>query len=927
MRDSRAECRNNLRPTYDPRQADVWSLGLVFLNLLYHRNPWADPSLTDPDFAEYVDDPIGFLQNRFEGMSDEVATFLSERVFCDVLEFVDGKQRRRVSAGEFGNWASRLVVMMAPSPFSPGFNGFSGMGMGGKFPSYRASGGAGGGGGVFSSRLDRAESSGFDFSPVVTMPLSIPGAQSSPTPGAAGLSTTASLLSQHFAPSTLKASTTYFEEPDLPTVHEIPDSLASTSAGAGGDEPARPVYVTSPSALSEDGDSLPSPTFPSPPPPPPPHSMFGTRGKSTTSPESLYSPLPSAHASPDRERDRERPFVRMPWSSPPLGAATLPSPPFGAFTNSSSPPSTAAHSNGFATPPGLSLPPPVPHSTTSSLSVPPSPAAALSPSPQISGISLLAARRPSLLDPQQPPSTPSAVPTPETSTAAPNGDEAEEGKEEQDGAEQTEEQKAAAAKSKRRKRGARKEKRAAREQERAAKAATEGGEGDGAVSPPRNGTRTSKSKSGITLSTLAEGDHPDKPRRDNVLDDLAAASQELARELSAARTGKSSSRPSASSSRTHGTQSSSAVPLSSSSSATTTTGAKSPSATTGGGGGGMFNRLRHLVNEGNSDLEAFKRRVDERNSAIGAASAPAKMVAVPKGKYDTPFSSRGSVGTGGTASWGEEMGRGREVGVNSAGGGVGSAAGEGKDGKDHWSSAHSRRERLAGRRVGGGGGGKESDFAPSSSSTRGGGAGLSAFEGRSGTATPLSSFGSVGETDWRSGSHSRTRGTEGLAPPLSVVPSAAATASTSPPRPSTASTVKSPKKSSTGRPKLKDASTDTSDLHVPSLSSLSLSSSTPHHPPPSSASAPLASVKSSPRPLPAKGAVSASSHSLPAASPVLAAATTSSTATASPQAKGNKLAKMLTSISVFNRQQGGGGAGGGGSGSDGSKGGSPSRPA
>ena len=107
-----AECRNNLQPTYDPRQADVWSLGLVLLNLLYHRNPWADPSLSDPDFSAYVADPIGFLQDRFEGIGMQVARFLTDRVFCDILEMEGGKMRRRVTAGEFGEWSTKLVAMM-----------------------------------------------------------------------------------------------------------------------------------------------------------------------------------------------------------------------------------------------------------------------------------------------------------------------------------------------------------------------------------------------------------------------------------------------------------------------------------------------------------------------------------------------------------------------------------------------------------------------------------------------------------------------------------------------------------------------------------------------------------------------------------------------------------------------------------------------
>ena len=258
-----AECRNNLKPTYDPRQADVWSLGLVLLNLLYHRNPWADPSLDDPDFAEYVEDPVGFMQNRFEGMSDEVANFLADRVFCDVLEVVDGQPKRRVSAGEFGRWASRLVMMMGEGQLGA---------------QHRP---------PLNHQADSAYSA-FEFSPVATMPLSI-GGTTSPVPQ------TASLLSQ-FAPSTVKQSSIFDDLPsdlrhDLPTVPEVPDSTASsfspstfTSSTA---TQGRPPYITSPTALSEDGDSLPSPTFPSPALP----------NATVSSPSQIARPLP--WASPD----------------------------------------------------------------------------------------------------------------------------------------------------------------------------------------------------------------------------------------------------------------------------------------------------------------------------------------------------------------------------------------------------------------------------------------------------------------------------------------------------------------------------------------------------------------------------------------------------------------------------------------------------
>ncbi|GAA99720.1 uncharacterized protein L969DRAFT_96144 [Mixia osmundae IAM 14324] len=97
------ECRNNLHPTYKPKGADVWSLGIVLLNLLYHRCPWQDPTTTDPDFAEYRQDPVTFFENRFEGIGKDVALYLADRVFCN---------DDRVSAGAFGHWATGLVRFM-----------------------------------------------------------------------------------------------------------------------------------------------------------------------------------------------------------------------------------------------------------------------------------------------------------------------------------------------------------------------------------------------------------------------------------------------------------------------------------------------------------------------------------------------------------------------------------------------------------------------------------------------------------------------------------------------------------------------------------------------------------------------------------------------------------------------------------------------
>lgn len=125
-------------PSYEPKGADVWSLGIVLLNLLFHRCPWADPTLDDPDFYAFRRDPIQFLETRFEGIGSEVATFLANRVFCDV-EDIDSSpesmrddaplpssvatatpltmrrsmpKNTRVTAGEFAKWATKLVRYM-----------------------------------------------------------------------------------------------------------------------------------------------------------------------------------------------------------------------------------------------------------------------------------------------------------------------------------------------------------------------------------------------------------------------------------------------------------------------------------------------------------------------------------------------------------------------------------------------------------------------------------------------------------------------------------------------------------------------------------------------------------------------------------------------------------------------------------------------
>ncbi|KAG8973601.1 hypothetical protein FRB90_009893, partial [Tulasnella sp. 427] len=158
------ECRNNVAPTYATQPADVWSLGIVLINMLYHHNPWSDtaslattaadhhrysslPSGAYPSsgglrqqyacesFQEFLGSPVQFFLRRFPGMTMPVADFLANRVFCilprpNILDAVSGMPKyknigQRCTARELGEWIKSLPVLMGQ-----GLSLGMGMGMG-----------------------------------------------------------------------------------------------------------------------------------------------------------------------------------------------------------------------------------------------------------------------------------------------------------------------------------------------------------------------------------------------------------------------------------------------------------------------------------------------------------------------------------------------------------------------------------------------------------------------------------------------------------------------------------------------------------------------------------------------------------------------------------------------------------------------------
>jgi hypothetical protein len=128
----RTECRNNVSPSYQPRAADVWSLGIVLINMLvffyrgfarftsvlinhrdrlYHYNPWTDTKEGECNsFYLFQQQPVNFFMQRFVGMTRPVAEHLANKVF-NVLDDPEDDSER-ISAAEFGIWAKDLPDLL-----------------------------------------------------------------------------------------------------------------------------------------------------------------------------------------------------------------------------------------------------------------------------------------------------------------------------------------------------------------------------------------------------------------------------------------------------------------------------------------------------------------------------------------------------------------------------------------------------------------------------------------------------------------------------------------------------------------------------------------------------------------------------------------------------------------------------------------------
>ena len=73
--------------------------------MLFHRNPWKDPTEGDPNFDNFLRDPTGFLLSKFTGVGRDVAAYLASHVLCAEVE-------DRVTARDFAVWVKNLPDMI-----------------------------------------------------------------------------------------------------------------------------------------------------------------------------------------------------------------------------------------------------------------------------------------------------------------------------------------------------------------------------------------------------------------------------------------------------------------------------------------------------------------------------------------------------------------------------------------------------------------------------------------------------------------------------------------------------------------------------------------------------------------------------------------------------------------------------------------------
>jgi len=85
---------------------DIWSLGIILLNLATGRNPWKSAAYSDPTFQAYVRDPLGFIPAVLP---------ISAEANAILVRMLDLDWRRRMSIAEL-----KIAIENIDSFYSPG---------------------------------------------------------------------------------------------------------------------------------------------------------------------------------------------------------------------------------------------------------------------------------------------------------------------------------------------------------------------------------------------------------------------------------------------------------------------------------------------------------------------------------------------------------------------------------------------------------------------------------------------------------------------------------------------------------------------------------------------------------------------------------------------------------------------------------------
>ncbi|KAI0701361.1 kinase-like domain-containing protein [Cytidiella melzeri] len=120
------ECQGGeFAPTksYSPLFNDIWSLGIILLNLITGRNPWKSASIDDCTFQAYLRDPVHFLPTVLP-ISQEVNALLVRVLHVDWRHRITLREMRQ-AVKEIRNFYSPDVLFedsMARCPWEAGVN-------------------------------------------------------------------------------------------------------------------------------------------------------------------------------------------------------------------------------------------------------------------------------------------------------------------------------------------------------------------------------------------------------------------------------------------------------------------------------------------------------------------------------------------------------------------------------------------------------------------------------------------------------------------------------------------------------------------------------------------------------------------------------------------------------------------------------------